>query len=371
MRFVLLLAVLLPAAAAQEDIPALLAQGDAGYMRGDYEAARQSFLKAWELAQQTPPTEPVRYDVLKRLTSVRSAAGEFADADNYLQMAINWRETVNGPDDPKLPEDLLHSAGLCRAMKNYDRALLILNRVMALHRARSGMASGDVADDLSRIAQVQMEQNLLPAAIATTTAVLRMRTDLAGPLDRSLLVDLDRLAGAQIAGQAYDKAEEAYRHALVIRETLYGKDSAELITTVDGLAYACFGQKKYDEAEPIYQRLLELWTKSVGADHPMMALAYEKVAVFYAEQKKYEQSKEAEAHSNAIRAHFLAVGLSGAAMEQVAEGHKADALALYKRVLTVLNPPDPLYDSLRSDTEGIVRSMAPRPRRTAKKSAKP
>src|SRR5437016_1632646 len=85
---------------AVADLPPLIKAAGESYMRGDYEAARQSYGKAWELVQQTPPANPVRYDVLKRLTSVRAAAGEFADADNYLQMAINWRETIVGPSDP-------------------------------------------------------------------------------------------------------------------------------------------------------------------------------------------------------------------------------------------------------------------------------
>src|SRR3954453_1460023 len=129
----LLLLLLVSAACAQEGIPPLIAAGSASHVKGDYEAARQSFLQAWELAQQTPPADPIRYDILKRLTSVRAAAGEFADADTWLQMAINWRETTLGPSDPKIPDDLLVSVSLARGMKNFDRALFILQRVMFLH----------------------------------------------------------------------------------------------------------------------------------------------------------------------------------------------------------------------------------------------
>src|ERR1041385_8925095 len=97
---VLLLVLLSGFAAAQETvpddpakaIPGLVKDGNAAYLKGDYEAARQAFLSAWELAQKTPKDDPLRYDVLKRLTSVRAAAGEFADADNWLQQAITWRE---------------------------------------------------------------------------------------------------------------------------------------------------------------------------------------------------------------------------------------------------------------------------------------
>src|ERR1700730_8392386 len=101
-----------PAAA----IPPLLKEGDAFYLKGDYEAARQSFTKAWELAQQTPNDNPVRYDICKRLTSVRAAAGEFADADNWLQQAVTWRENILGQNDAGIPDDLIVSVNLCRGM---------------------------------------------------------------------------------------------------------------------------------------------------------------------------------------------------------------------------------------------------------------
>ena len=56
------------------DISSLVRAGDASYLKADYENARQSFQKAWELAQETPPDNPARYDILKRLTSARAAA---------------------------------------------------------------------------------------------------------------------------------------------------------------------------------------------------------------------------------------------------------------------------------------------------------
>jgi len=54
----------------------------------------------------------------------------------------------------------------------------------------------------------------------------------------------------------------------------------------------------------------------------MVAVALDKVATFYADQKKFDQAKEAQDRGNAIRAHFLATGLSVAATEQTAEGNK-------------------------------------------------
>lgn len=374
--FVLLVCFLSHAAAQQDDPAAgmqtLIQAGDAGYLRGDYEAGRQAFEKAWQLAQESPPENPVRYDILKRLANIRAAAGEFADADNYLQLAIDWRENTLGQNDPKIADDLLVSGALCRNMKNYDRADAILNRVLAMHVRAVGYDSTAVADDLSRLAQIDLDKKDLPMAAISLNAALTIRKKLAGPLDVSLVPDLDRLGEVSTTMRSYDKAEEAYRRALVIRETLYGKEHADLLAPIDGLAYALFGQKKYDEAEPLYQRLIALWVWSVGGEHPMVAITLDKVAAFYADQKKYEQAKEAYDRANAIRAYCLATGLAQQGAEQLAESNKASALALYRRALAVLDPPSPVYEELRTTIEGVLKLLeAPPAKKQLKKTAPP
>jgi tetratricopeptide (TPR) repeat protein len=344
-----------------DEIKPLMDAGYAKYMHGEYDAARESYEKAWSLADQGPQEAPVRYDILKRLTAVRNAQGEFKDADHYLQMAMTWREVTLGQDDPKITEDLLMEISLCRAMKDYFRALALVNTVLARHAKTGGYETVDVADDYSRMAQVLLEQKKPEDAISPLNSALAIRTKLGGPLDPSLVYDLDRLGSVQTALRAYDKAEEAFRHALVIRESLYGKMHPDLISTVDGLAYAYFGEKKYDEAELNYRRLIGLWEVSVGPEHPMVAIALDKVAIFYADQKKYDQVKEASDRANAIRAKFLGNGLAEQAAQQLDEGNKDAAIALYRHALAALDPPHPMYAEMREQIETLVNELAPMP----------
>src|ERR1035441_516210 len=128
-------------AAAPPAIPDLIKTGQASYMRGDYEAARQSFQQAWDLARMGPMDDPVRYGILKRMVSARAAAGEFADADDFLQLAISWREQNLGMNDPKIVDDVLLSVGFARAMKDFDKALGVMSRVLSLHRMAAGFES--------------------------------------------------------------------------------------------------------------------------------------------------------------------------------------------------------------------------------------
>jgi tetratricopeptide (TPR) repeat protein len=345
------------------EIQQAMLAGEAGYRKADYETARVSYEKAWELVQGTPGDNPARYDILKKLTAIRASLGQFAAADAYLQLAMNWHETHVGRDDAKMIDDYYESATLCRKMKDYDRALAILGRVRDLHARSAGALSIPVASDMGRSAQIYIDQKKPDAAASLLRGAIDMRTKLTGPYDASLLHDLDLLGEASTTLRQYDGAEDAYRLALVIRESLFGKISLELISSVDGLAYALFGEKKFDEAEAMYYRLIDLWVGTAGNDHPLLALAYDKMAIFYAEQKKFDEAKDAAEHANAIRAHFLAVGLAQEATEQQKEGNIAETKALYRRVLTVLDPPNPLYDELRAGSESILKSLdAPKPK---------
>jgi tetratricopeptide (TPR) repeat protein len=369
-RLCFILACMAASLTAREDLaptlPQLTKDGNALYLKGDYEGARLAFTGAWDLARQTPRDNPARYDILKRLTSVRAAAGEFADADNWLQQAITWRENTLGQKDHKIADDLLISVALCRGMKDFDRALVILRRVQGLHVEFYTFDSAMVADDFSRMGSVYAEQKKIDDAINSTDAALGIRTKLGGPLDPALIPDLDRLGEYHTTMRAYDLAEAAFRHALVIRETLYGKTHADLISTVDGLAYALFGQQKFDQADPVYQRLIGLWESSVGKEHPMVAVALDRLAVFYAAWKKYPEARGALERSTAIRARFLALGISQQAAQAFTEGQLDQAKALYRRGLAALDPPGPVNEDLRGQLERALKALPAPPKKDGK-----
>ena len=370
----ILLLVLCGLAAAQESIPedpakilaAKVKDGDAAYLKGDYETARTAFLDAWETAQTTPRENPARYDLLKRLANVRAAVGEFKDADDWLQQAITWRENTLGQRDPKIADDLLTSVSYCRGMKDFDRALVIMRRVQNLHVAIYTFDSATVADDFHRAAQIYMEQKQPEPAINSLKAARAIRIKIAGPLDPTLVPDLDRLGELYTLQRNYDDAIATYKHDLVIRETIYGKVHADLISTVDGLAYALFGAKDYPNAEAMYQRLVGLWEATVGKEHPMIAVTLDKVAVFYAAQKKFDQTREALDRSTAVRARFHAMGLSQQATQAFSEQQLDHAKEFYKRAVAALDPPNAMNDELRSQFEAMLKALeAPLPKGSA------
>jgi tetratricopeptide (TPR) repeat protein len=338
------------------DIDALLKTAHVAYRKADYAAARKSYEEAWAAAGELPQNDPKRYEILKDLSGVLSASGEYDAAENYIELAINWRENAVGREDPLIAGDLIELATICARRKDSDRAIAILQRVVGIHtKTRGNFENSDVADDISRIALVQLAQNKPDAAIPTLLTAIGIREKVLGADSPGLLAELDRLGSAQITTRTYADAETTFRRALVIRERIEGSQSPDLLTTLDGLAYSLFGEKQYDQAEIFYKRLLNLWL--LIGNLPMIADTDEKIAVFYREQKKWDEGTEAAANAIALRALVSAVGLSTEATAWISHGDKAHAIELYKKALTLLDPNRKDHDGLRDQIQHVLADL--------------
>jgi tetratricopeptide (TPR) repeat protein len=345
-------------AAQQTDIESLQKSARESYSKGDYAAARQSLEQAWEQMQQSDAKDPKRYDLLKQLSGVLSAGGEYAAAQNYVELAINWRETVISRDDPKLADEWIELATLCQRQKDFPRAIALLQRAQYAHIRDSGAESLPVADDLSRMALVYVDDHKAALAAEPLERAIQIRETVLGPEHPAILGELDRLGSILINIRDYPQAEMTYRRAVVIRERLVGPNDASLIQCVEGLAYALFGQKKYAEAEPFYKRLLALWVTSTGdPTHPMVAVTLDKVAVFYRAQDRWREGTTAADQANALRGLFLSSGLSQEAAIREDHGDKKEAVRLYRQALSVLDPTRSEHTALRQEIEKDLREL--------------
>jgi len=366
-----LLFLLAGALAAQEpDIDALMKAARESYSKGDYPGARETLEQAWQQLQQSDPKEPKRYDVLKQLSSVLSAAGDYAAAQNYVELAINWRETAISRDDPKLPDEWIELATLCQRQKDFPRAIALLLRAQGAHIRDNGADSLPVADDFSRMALVYADDHKPALATEPLERAIQIREVVLGAEHPAILGELDRLGSILINIRDYPKAEATYRRALVIRQRLVGPNDPGLIQCVEGLAYALFGQKRYEEAEPFYKRLLMLWISSTGdATHPMVALTLDKVAVFYRAQGKWPEGTDAAEKANALRGLFLASGLAQEATQREAHSENREAIRLYQQALSVLDDARPEHTALRDEISKDLKELGvdPRPRKAPPK----
>jgi tetratricopeptide (TPR) repeat protein len=343
-----MLAVILAVIGAAQDVDSLEKSARAAYSKGLYPDARKLLEQAWDGVQQTEPNDPKRYEILKLLSNVTSASGDYAAAQKYVELAIQWRETANGAFDPKLAEEWIELSTLCERQKDFARSLELLQLALKTHVRVNGAVSTQVADDFSRMALVYMDEKRPTQATPVLESAIDIREKALGAEHPAILPELDRLGEIWIAQREYEKAEGTFRRALVIRERLLGPEHSGLITTVEGLAYAQFGEKKYDQAEAGYKRLLALWLASTGDPaHPMVAMTLDKIALFYRETKRWDLGTENAEKAIALRAIFLANGFAIEATARQGHGDTKDAEYYLSSALAVLDQSRPEHQKAR------------------------
>jgi len=98
----------------------------------------------------------------------------------------------------------------------------------------------------------------------------------------------------------------------------------------------------------------------------MVAVALEKLASFYVDRKKLDQAKELTDRALAIRARFLALGLTEAAAEQINEKQADAAIAMYRRAMNAMEPVYPLNAELHDEIAKAVKTMEVPPKAPAR-----
>jgi tetratricopeptide (TPR) repeat protein len=230
-------------AAQQIDVDSLQKSARDSYAKGDYQAARKSLEQAWQQVQQSEPKDPKRYDVLKQLSGVLSAAGDYAAAQNYVELAINWRETAISRDDPKLADEWIELATLCQRQKDFARAIALLQRAQYSHTRSDGGESLNVADDFSRMALVYVDDHKAALAAEPLQHAIQIRETVLGAEHPAILSELDRLGPILLNLRDYPQAEDAYRRATVIRERLLGPNDASLFSPSKDWRMRCLGRR--------------------------------------------------------------------------------------------------------------------------------
>jgi len=336
-------------------------EGLAAQNRGDSAAARAALEEAKTLSDDGPAESRIRYEVLKALASAQSSMGDYDQAEQSLERAMNWRERYESAALVDLAGDRLEMAAILEWRKEYERAAALLGSIEREYlRESKNVVDPRLGDVLSRQAQVYSAMGEKAAAVVLSERAVRVRSAQLGEWHPWLTTDLERLGMYALQAREYTKAEEAYRRAVLIRERSQGRDHIDLVSALDGLAYALYGQKKHAEAEAVYGRLLNSWVQTAGVEHPMVILTLDKLASLYRDWGREADASPAESKAVALRALFHATGLARQAGELVRLKRLNDAAALYRKALALLDESRTEHAELRKKLEAVLAEMTPR-----------
>jgi CHAT domain-containing protein/tetratricopeptide (TPR) repeat protein len=311
------------------------------WYQGRYADAEGLFKRALPIREKTLGKDHLLVaEVLNNLALVYKDQGKYADAEGLHKRALAIREKAVGARHPDVASTLNNLAIVYKEQGKYADAEGLYKRALAIYEKALGEGHPLVGQSLNNLGLVYNEQGKYADAELLYKRALAIREKALGKNHPHVAITLDNLAGVYEAQGKYEDAEGLFKRALAINEKALGPERPDVAHPLNGLANVYNDQGKYEDAEGLFKRALAIEEKELGADHPDVALTLNNLAIMYQLQGKYADAEGLYKRALAIKERALgqdhpdvAETLDNLASLSISIGNSENALA-YSRQAT-------------------------------------
>ena len=273
---------------------------EAAYQLGQLANERIDYAKAYAYYQEAAKLEPDNPTYLNMAGRLAHEVGRYAEAQPFLEEALDIREKTLGPEHPDVALSLNNLALLYHNQGQYGKAEPLYQRSLAIREKALGPDHPDVATSLNNLAALYYPQGQYGKAEPLYQRALAISEKALGPDHPDVATSLNNLAVLYHDQGRYEKAEPLYQRSLAISEKALGPEHPDVATSLNNLASLYDTQGQYGKAEPLYQRSLAIREKALGPDHPDVATSLNNLAALYKAQGQYEKAEPLYQRSLAI-----------------------------------------------------------------------
>ncbi len=264
------------------------------------------------------------------------------------ELAIN--EKAFGPEDENVAVSLENVAYTLQALKNIPEARHYYQRALAIYEKLSIPAKNKkyfgpkIASTLRSLAEfLVLESRFREAAVLYERALLLYKKD-PGPLGKGKdeVEVLDALAGVYEKMGELGKSQKLQNQAMQITDQNLGNDPLDVAAGAKGLAKRYQAQGLYARAEPLWLKSLKIMTDQFGTKAASVLKATSDLAGFYSQTLQFAKAQAlyegilAVRESERGKAHpEVAITLSNLALMYDKQGLYAKAEPLYLRAIAI------------------------------------
>jgi len=186
-------------------------------------------------------------------------------ADTVAREAMGLQRRLPVDDTARVPP-LRSFSNVKSAKGDYAEAEALVRQALAIDLRYPGVRDRAIAEDLNLVGYVQYVAGNLRGADSSATAALEILRRLLPPDHPSLLEALGNLATLRAARGNFREAEPLAREVLEGRRRVYPKGHPDVAFAMGELAYALQGEERYAEAESLYMQALEMYRSLLGPD---------------------------------------------------------------------------------------------------------
>ena len=173
-------------------------------------------------------------------------------------------------EPPELSEasEMTKSAAKYFKEGKFDEALPLARRALEIREQMLPPTDPRVTMALTNLGDLYLAKRDYDDARKTFERLLQMQEAQLGPGDVKLAFTLDRLAALYYRDDKARKAEESYKRALALREKALGPEDIQIADTLYAMGQFYRFRKEYDHALASYKRSLLIYGPSKGPTTP-------------------------------------------------------------------------------------------------------
>ena len=325
----------------------------------------------------------IQAELYATLGGIYEKLGNLDRADELLQLSLDERRRLLGPEHPDVAESVvalgllrtdqarydeaekLARAGLETAKRHlpadhpavraataalghvlvergsYEEATRVLQEAVRLDE-KHGAATPELAESLHELSNAHFYLGHMPEAQALTERVLAMTRTLYGEKHPLVADDLINLGAIQQEEGHYVESERYHREALQLIRSWYGNDHYKTASALTMVARSIIFQKRYDEAISLLKEALAIQERVFGPDHPRVASALNEVGSVALQQDRFGDAESAFRRMTEIyrkaypQGHYLiGIALSNLASVYMGRHENVAAEKLYREAITI------------------------------------
>ena len=258
--------------------------------------------RSLELLRSTPA---VRAKLQQVFGLIHQTRGQYAQARQALDEALDEQRRQRGPDHPESLETLQALGELAGVLDDRDRARVLLEESLERHRRVYGERHERTARVLHALGPIVMTRDLEEGGRLLMRALEIRRARLA-PNDPVLAENLKSIAAYHWRREEYDRARQTYQEALAVWPTAQDRRHPNAIAILNDYAVLLAELNEHAEAEKLQREAIDVGRQVLGAETLPVANLVNNLGVTVSFQGRHSEAERL--YRDAYETHRVLLG---------------------------------------------------------------
>ena len=247
----------------------------------------------------------VQAEMMQVMAATYLNLSNYPRARDLAQHALNLRQKILGPDDPKTMQSMAQLGFILDRQGHFDEAAKLESQALDHERRILGPDDPLTIEATDQMGVILVDLGRFADGEKAARGAADSYTRLLGPENSKTLMARNHLARALWYQTRFPEAEKEYRYLLDVDLRVLGPDHPQTLATMSSVAGLLLEQHRPADAEHIYRQVLSSQQRVLGPEHQTTALTLSNLSLAVETQGRLAEAERLCREVLAIRLKTL------------------------------------------------------------------